>query len=67
MSARYLIALALVAVAVTAFPTSDLSESDYETMWQGFVSDFKKTYHPSEVMGRYKIFKVCVNQSSIPM
>merc|ERR1719238_169892 len=57
MSARFLIALALVAVAVTALPTGDLSEDDYEGLWQQFVSDHKKVYHPTEVMSKFTVFK----------
>merc|ERR1711988_1147102 len=57
---RILIALAL-AVAVTAIPTGELSENDHEQLWQTFVSDFKKVYHPAEVMGKFKIFKDNLN------
>merc|ERR1711988_1871211 len=57
---RIPIALAL-AVAVTAIPTGELSENDHEQLWQTFVSDFKKVYHPAEVMGKFKIFKDNLN------
>merc|ERR1712139_284367 len=57
---RILIALAL-AVAVTAIPTGELSENDHEQLWQTFVSDFKKVYHPAEVMGKFKVFKDNLN------
>merc|ERR1719201_1689737 len=57
MSARFLLALGLVALAATALPTGDLSEDDYEGLWQQFVSDHKKVYHPSEVMSRFTVFK----------
>merc|ERR1719183_1216080 len=57
MSPRFILALAVVAVAATALPTGELSDNDYESLWQTFVSDHQKVYHPQEVMGKFKIFK----------
>merc|ERR1712100_386728 len=53
---RSMIFLAL-AVAVSAAPTSQLSEASYEAAWQGFVTEHNKEYHPSEVLMRFRVFK----------
>merc|ERR1719498_22318 len=53
---RLLAAACLVAVALS-LPERNLSDVEYEGMWQGYVADFKKVYHPAEVMTRYNIFK----------
>merc|ERR1719163_516461 len=53
---RSMIFLAL-AVAVSAAPTSQLSEASYEAAWQGFVTEHSKEYHPSEVLMRFRVFK----------
>ena len=51
------IAAALVAVAYS-LPERQLSDGEYETMWQGFTAEHGKVYHPEEVMTRFEIFKV---------
>merc|ERR550537_1182851 len=53
---RLLAAACLVAVALS-LPERNLSDVEYEGMWQGYVADFKKVYHPAEVMTRFEIFK----------
>merc|ERR1719502_2463501 len=53
---RLLAAACLVAVALS-LPERNLSDAEYEGMWQGYVADFKKVYHPHEVMTRFEIFK----------
>merc|ERR1719399_2695663 len=56
MMMRILAAACLVAVALS-LPERNLSDAEYEGMWQGYVADFKKVYHPAEVMTRFEIFK----------
>jgi len=51
-----LAALCIAAVA-TALPTNTLTEEHYESLWQTFVSDHAKVYHPHEVLMRYSVFK----------
>jgi len=53
---RTVLFIALVAAAFAA-PTDVLSEDNYEAMWQDFVKEHVKVYHPTEVMSRFKIFK----------
>jgi C1A family cysteine protease len=52
----FLCIAALTAVALS-LPERQLTDSDYENMWQGFIADHKKVYHPHEVMTRFEIFK----------
>jgi len=56
------ITIAITALLSTTCDAADatpaiLSDTDYETMWQGFVQEHKKTYHPSEVMTKFGTFK----------
>ena len=53
-----LLALCVALVTVSALSTSELTEAEYEGMWHEFTGRFNKVYHPTEVMTRYKIFKV---------
>jgi len=56
--ASALCAMALIASVVSALPERELTEVEYESMWQGYIGEFSKVYHPTEVMTRYNIFKV---------
>jgi len=53
---RAVILLAVVASAAAA-PTGIVSESAYEEMWQSFVQEHNKVYHPHEVLMRFSVFK----------
>ena len=66
MMMRILAAACLVAVALS-LPERNLSDAEYEGMWQGYVADFKKVYHPAEVMTRFEIFKVPHPHPSCPV
>lgn len=61
MFAKILIAAFCLAAVVTAAPAEQLADSDFEALWQTFVSDHGKTYHPEEVLMRFRVFKDNVN------
>merc|ERR1711975_3569 len=49
---------AVLCIAVAAaFPRGVLTENEYEGLWQQFVADHNKVYHPAQVAHRYTIFK----------
>merc|ERR1711959_173218 len=54
---RVICALGLIVAVATALPERELTEVEYESMWQGYVGEYSKVYHPTEVMTRYNIFK----------
>merc|ERR1719197_1730169 len=58
MMLKLIIASAIVAAALAS---AELSEGEYESLWQQFVSDHSKTYKPHEVMGKFAVFKDNVN------
>merc|ERR1711907_865533 len=54
------IALFVLAICTIAF-CQELSENEYESLWNQFVSEHSKTYKPHEVMNRFTTFKDNVN------
>jgi hypothetical protein len=57
---RVITAAFIVAACVTALP-HDLTDENMEGLWQGFVKEHNKAYHPHEVLNRFAIFKDNVN------
>merc|ERR1719424_221628 len=58
---KLFVAALCIAAVVTAAPTGQLTENDYESLWQGFVKEHNKVYHPEEVLMRFRTFKDNVN------
>merc|ERR1711959_17857 len=52
-----LVALTFAAVAVFAAPTSDLSDSEYRTLFETYKKDFNKVYDAEIESSKFKIFK----------
>lgn len=56
---RIITAALFVAACVTAQP--QLTDDNFEDLWQGFVKEHNKSYRPHEVLHRFGVFKDNVN------
>jgi len=54
---KIIFAAALFVAIAAAAPTGELGEEVYEGMWQDFVSEHAKVYHPEQVLKKYSVFK----------
>jgi len=54
---RLIIAALCFAAVATALPAGEITENNYESLWQDFVQTHKKTYQPAQVLHRYNVFK----------